>query len=888
VEGVLCENHEAGVTLAKQPDLPAGAMPPKAGTYVLYLDVFERLVTALDDPLIREKALGGPDTACRAKTAWQIKAWPVAANATCATAGAPYRRDFSQAGKITAQTGALNVDPVPCILPPASGYRSLENQLYRVEIHHAGGFGNATFKWSRENGSVVAAVIAPPNSNATTAAGPTFNVASLGRDAELGFTGPLDWIEALDDRDELGTGSGTLLQVDHVDPGPVTITTKTTPATPLDLARHPKLRRWEQKGNGLGNGILIADGNPIALEQGVEVVFSNGDFRVGDYWLIPARTATDQEFGTIEWPVDAARNPLALPPRGVIHRYAPLAVVTYDGNKFTKVEDCRPPFDDLVELTKRKFSGCCTVSIAPADLNNATLQSIADRFRNRAGVAICLTPGEYQLTQPLNLDKEHSNFIIESCPAGASLHVKPGSEAAFTQGLITIAQATNVTLRGLTIQLPPPPANARADQTYQSIGVRPAGCIDLMIEDCTFNYPKASPNVIATGVFATGNSQGLRLVKNRFQGTQAPGATPVFQTGLAVFPSTLATTAGTAQFVSAELNNGLVRDNTFNLLTFPVLVYAACGLIEIASNVVRNCVNGIWLVSFPLFAVLNDLRRVTVDTAHADTGVAIHNALFFGLANPQVQIANASLRAVAPPPKFDTANALTVRPTAETSRDISTSQNLFDRMLTTSTAKGAATAAPPAAERAAGAAAAERVVLANRPDTLKEHPLTAVMPVPRTVSAANTRFDAFEKVAFGQLAKQVIPFAAHLRDNDVTRPEVGDVPGYELLLISLGNEDRDAATLAGNTFIGSISDFPIAVVFAPAHCTITGNIVLNERTPFRPIKSLTLFPRPIPNSSATAVVLATAVTGNVFRGAPSLPRDIATPPTTWDSYNSIS
>jgi hypothetical protein len=49
-------------------------------------------------------------------------------------------------------------DDVPCVADPAGGYRGLENQLYRVEIHaaaNATGSVRPTFKWSRENGSVV-------------------------------------------------------------------------------------------------------------------------------------------------------------------------------------------------------------------------------------------------------------------------------------------------------------------------------------------------------------------------------------------------------------------------------------------------------------------------------------------------------------------------------------------------------------------------------------------------------------------------------------------------------------------------------------------------------------------------------------------------------------
>src|SRR5205085_4076087 len=46
----------------------------------------------------------------------------------------------------------------PCITSPDARYRGAENQLYRVEIHRGGTARSsppATFKWSRENGSVV-------------------------------------------------------------------------------------------------------------------------------------------------------------------------------------------------------------------------------------------------------------------------------------------------------------------------------------------------------------------------------------------------------------------------------------------------------------------------------------------------------------------------------------------------------------------------------------------------------------------------------------------------------------------------------------------------------------------------------------------------------------
>ena len=45
---------------------------------LVYLDVWQRHVTVLDDRLLREVALGGPDTTTRIKTVWQVKVQPVA------------------------------------------------------------------------------------------------------------------------------------------------------------------------------------------------------------------------------------------------------------------------------------------------------------------------------------------------------------------------------------------------------------------------------------------------------------------------------------------------------------------------------------------------------------------------------------------------------------------------------------------------------------------------------------------------------------------------------------------------------------------------------------------------------------------------------------------
>ena len=78
VDGLLCEN-DAALDYDQQPGYPFAGEPTldrlrKLGTFLLYLDVWERLVSYLEAPGIREVALGGPDTATRSQLVWQVRA----------------------------------------------------------------------------------------------------------------------------------------------------------------------------------------------------------------------------------------------------------------------------------------------------------------------------------------------------------------------------------------------------------------------------------------------------------------------------------------------------------------------------------------------------------------------------------------------------------------------------------------------------------------------------------------------------------------------------------------------------------------------------------------------------------------------------------------------
>ena len=353
VDGVLCE-LENDVTYLTQPDYP-DAPALAAGTYLAYLDAWERHITALDDPLIRERALNGADTATRSKLVAQVKLLQLSSppgNLNC-------QSDLPGWGSLTAPRTArltARLNPVQassnfCDPAPATGYSRLENQLYRVEVHQVNGSGKLTLKWSRDNGSVLV--------NISQFAGDAVKVDSLGPDGDRGFLKG-KWAEVIDDWTELACpnaagAAGQLLQVATPDPSNMTVNFN-GPVTVVPASRNPRLRLWD----GVITDVAPSGSAWLDLESGIQVQLSSsdshhGDFGPGDYWLIPARNAS----GELEWPPYAVpnNNPTGLPPAGVYHHYCRLALIQRDAGTTTSLRDCRRIFPPLTELVSFFYVG---------------------------------------------------------------------------------------------------------------------------------------------------------------------------------------------------------------------------------------------------------------------------------------------------------------------------------------------------------------------------------------------------------------------------------------------------------------------------------------------------------------------------------------------------
>lgn len=393
--GVLCENA-AVVSLEAQPHLPVGAPIVRLangtdvtladapdGQYFAVLDRWTRLVTPLQRPGLLETALAGADTSGVARTIWQVRlvrAGGLNASVHCGSEPQAWL-DLIAGSNGTFRARAqpsLNAGG-PCVVEAGAGYRRVGNHTYRVEIHRPGPVGTATFKWSRENGSVATRWLASSGTNLT--------VESIGRDRVRGF-GPGDWVELIDDDRALQGLPGTMVRLLNAQDNLLIIDAGTADG-PVDIASfatNPIVRRWD--GSGVQT-VTVPGGNQgyLALEDGVEIGFEAGTtYATGDYVMIPAR----YEINDIEWPRDPNTNePLRLPAQGIQHAYCKLALLQKAGG-WSFITDCRELFPPLTGLVSMDMLGGDGQEAAP-DPTDPTVHVALDQPL-RVGVSRGSTP----------------------------------------------------------------------------------------------------------------------------------------------------------------------------------------------------------------------------------------------------------------------------------------------------------------------------------------------------------------------------------------------------------------------------------------------------------------------------------------------------------------
>jgi hypothetical protein len=483
VDGILAElfPNEAA-SYRKQPFFP-DPPPLPSGDAVVYLDLWEREVTYIEDPSLLEPALGGVDTATRTQNIWQLKV-DARPGATCGmTVGVP-----ASAGRLSTEAIAPPAPGDPCLLPPVAGYRGLENRLYRIETT-GGALGTARFKWSRDNGSIVSAVTDIAVSGGET----TLTVSRLGRDQVLRFVVG-NWVTVTDDFRELAGEPGETARILAIDEANAKLVLdralpsaggRAFGATAADLAaRHTRVQRWDQNAatNTIdADGLILTGPGPIDIEEGIRVRFSTdpagGVFNAGDYWVFWARTAT----ASIEILNGA-------PPRGIVHHYVQLAAIIGLGGPSPVTTDCRPP-------PKAAEQCCCTIVVAPEQDIQKAIASLP-----APGGCICLKAGLHLIPATLIIARNNVRLVGES--PGTIVRVR-GAAAVLLIGMRAAVQ--DIVVSGIAFE--------RQQAGNGGAVIEIGNARRILIEDCTVRA-SAPPMIVG---MALQNVQAVAVTRCRIE-----------------------------------------------------------------------------------------------------------------------------------------------------------------------------------------------------------------------------------------------------------------------------------------------------------------------------------------------------------------------------------
>ncbi|SFR07308.1 DUF6519 domain-containing protein [Poseidonocella sedimentorum] len=505
---VLSEARRDGpVAFDAQPYRP-GAAPdaPEGGRHLIYLDVWQRDVTALQDATILDPAIP-VDTFARRQTVWQVKSFgPLPEGVDCATPD----DDIPGWPELIAPSGArltTRADPAqaasdPCLLPPGAAFRGIDNRSYLYCLHDFDEDGTPLMKFSRSHGVIATRILSQPQ-------GDVLEVVEVAKDDFLRFN-PGDWVEITDEARVLAEQPGTMARVLSVDDPANTITLEDPlPAGALrldgagpdvDASLQPILRRWDQSGQIRDHdGALIvdldapgasglipapADGTFIALEDGVEAALDiapTGEApRINDCWTFVARYADN----SVE-ALDAA------PPQDTHHHRCRLALVEADDGEWLGpvLSDCRDPID---------LGGacCCTVVVSPGEDIQAAIDSLPDDF----GGCVCLKPGLHEIREALRIETpnivlrgESRGVTVRRLGGGTVLRLtgavgididkiafehRPEDGANTTgSGLVEMQLCAGVRLTGCVL---------RAPDEAGSVGVLLSGCSEVALLDSRF------------------------------------------------------------------------------------------------------------------------------------------------------------------------------------------------------------------------------------------------------------------------------------------------------------------------------------------------------------------------------------------------------------------
>jgi len=909
---------------------------------LVYLLLQEQEVSAVEDSDLLEKALGGPDTTQRLRLIQHIVRSQTKGE-TCSSAideaieiwrGQGLQFDRSTLRLSSSATLQVSFAPLPtpvdlCEPEARSGYLGADNQLIRVQISGfdpitkqyqlVWGFDNAAFLYRVEvvNHQTLRLKSRPvdefhrPRTNQAVevlrSAAKLHNEEYIA--AATGLVTTLTAPYNPDTREVSLTVDLTTVLPDEYFPTPPTSSPPTPSLPPLFF------RVWQES-------IPFTPDVPVSLGQtGLQVTLhspSNQPFHIGDYWQIAVRPGEPMQIYPHRYLTDPQ------PSDGPRLWVCPLAVIDWKDRQLNIIEDCRNPFDNLVDLTRRNLGGCCTVTVRPEDITQSKpLQSILDRFTNRDRITICLMPGTYYLPEPLLIRPEHANLTLEGCHDGAVIEAERGKEANFIQGLIILNRANNVTLRRLRFQMPQVRffevggtiAGLRSDLISRSlprlrdlsvsIGIRPLHCALLTVENCLFRYELTQgADTFGVGIFAGSECWGLTIKNCRFlhddeylQNLQEPLRMLI---GYLLAPTI---TLKDRNATNSQLSGGMVRsllqdacfeNNRFVGLTFAALIMADTGGVSMTNNTVVDCYSGFWLLTLRNLSLqdekLREIASSTTDDPIRNLDKLVALSVLGMIQEPITYLTIMLAQGYALPSQFNPRD--TIQVSKRETRLVTVSQPLSTVMAQVRNTFSDTSVSLP------------NLNLSDIANNIQFNP--ADFATKETIGFAKTlgdRLEAIKLAAFQRSVQFPLQLSLDFSHNAITTLTPKAPSGTPLFVWDTDQQTQSMITMNANRLRNKSFQLATAVILQVDRCVVTGNLVLNESVyqpkpntklpePLNIFYSLVLLPgwvslEVLKNPPTLGFDVPISITGNVFKGFPYLLhfRPWPVPLNTWLPFN---
>ncbi|MGH3250348.1 MAG: DUF6519 domain-containing protein [Trebonia sp.] len=470
---------------------------PRHPHELVYLLAREQEVSAVEDPALRDVALGGPDTTQRLRILPRVVRHPTAAKTWEDAWGQlieeqwrPRGFDLNEASRALVPRARLQVTAfsVDGAEQPADhgGYLGPNNQLIRVQIARVDHDGVPVLVWGYDNASFLyrlsSSVVSASRTILRLAAAPVDqyhqprehqvvevlrSAALLAADASVAaVTGQVARVAVAYDPDSREITVGTELPPDYLK----------KPAEGLPLF----LRVWEGEvrctpgedhelgGTGLrvrltGRPTAAADPDtvPEVATETTSQAAAGADpkadpmaavqekYPVGAYWTIAVRPGVGSGAQGVVYPQRILDGPQ--PPDGPRQWLTPLAFIRWQqaAPRPPRPEDCVPRFGGLVRA--ERSAGSRTVHLQSHEVGGGWgLQDAIDTHAGRARAAtICLAPGTYALPRPLRIGPEHGRLTIKATAPGVVLRAEPEAAARFLLGMIVATEADGLSLDGI-------------------------------------------------------------------------------------------------------------------------------------------------------------------------------------------------------------------------------------------------------------------------------------------------------------------------------------------------------------------------------------------------------------------------------------------------------